>query len=76
MSGGPWGAGGYLERIPDPFDRRSRIVQRTERGWDVERIARSSIQSLEREWSAALGRERWQACRALLEELAGLIEGP
>jgi DNA-binding MarR family transcriptional regulator len=67
-------AAGYLERSPDPTDRRAQIIRRTEQGWEVERIARAALRELEEEWSERLGRERMQQCRAFLEDLAAEIE--
>lgn len=67
-------AGGYLTRTPDPDDGRASIILRTERGWDVERVARDIIRQIEREWSDALGEERYRAGRAFLEDLAALLE--
>jgi DNA-binding MarR family transcriptional regulator len=64
---------GYLTRVADPSDGRAQIIQRTERGWEVERIARASIQHLEDEWGAALGHERMQQLRGTLEDLAAII---
>lgn len=67
-------AGSYVERAPDPTDHRARIVRRTARGWAVERVARASLQRLEAEWGARLGTERMREFRAILAELARLLE--
>lgn len=67
-------SGGYLERAQDPEDGRAKIVQRTDRGWEVERIARQSIRQLEEEWGEKLGRERLRECRQFLQDLAVLLE--
>lgn len=64
---------GYLERVEDPSDGRAHIIRRTERGWQVERIARASIQQIEHEWGEALGHERMQQCREFLKDLAALL---
>ena len=64
---------GYLERVVDPTDGRAQIIRRTDRGWNVERIARGSIQQLEDEWGAALGHERMQQCRQFLEDLSAIL---
>jgi DNA-binding MarR family transcriptional regulator len=66
---------GYVERMPDPGDRRAQIIRRTARGWEVERIARAALQGLENEWADRLGQERLQQARAFLEDLASVIEG-
>lgn len=68
-------AGGYVERAADSRDGRARIIRRTGRGWAVERVARESIRALEAEWSAALGAERLDQCRAFLADLSDLLDG-
>jgi DNA-binding MarR family transcriptional regulator len=65
---------GYVERIPDPRDRRARIVRRTARGWTVERTARASIRALEDEWTQRVGAERMRQCRAVLEEIVAVLD--
>ena len=67
-------AGEYLERVADPADGRAQIIVRTERGWQVERIARASIAQLEDEWSEALGHERMLQLRQTLTDLAALLD--
>jgi DNA-binding MarR family transcriptional regulator len=58
---------GYAERVPDPNDRRARIVKRTPRGWLVEQVARGSVAAFESEWTARVGAERMAVFRAVLE---------
>lgn len=58
----------YVERRPDPLDRRARIVCRTERGWAVELAARTSVGDFEEEWMRRVGAERMRQFRAVLEE--------
>jgi len=67
---------GYVERIADPADRRARIVRRTERGWGVEQTARASIRALDAEWTLHIGEARKQQFRAVLEDLARLVDPP
>jgi DNA-binding MarR family transcriptional regulator len=66
--------GGYLERVPDPTDGRAVLIRRTERGWDVERVARESIARLEKKWAEELGASRMQQLWTLLDELVEVIE--
>jgi DNA-binding MarR family transcriptional regulator len=61
---------GYVERIPDAGDKRVKIVRRTGRGWDVERVARASVAAFEAEWTARVGEERMRQFRSVLEEFA------
>lgn len=65
---------GYLERAADPSDGRAQIIRRTERGWQVERIARVSISQLEADWAEALGEERMHQLRQTLTDLAALLD--
>ena len=59
---------GYVERIPDPTDKRARIVRRTARGWAVERAARESVGAFEAEWAKRIGAARMGEFRRILEE--------
>jgi DNA-binding MarR family transcriptional regulator len=64
---------GYVARIPDPKDRRARLVVLTDRGRDVERAARAELAALEAQWDAALG-GRLDTLRTLLRELVASLE--
>ena len=44
---------GYVERVPDPSDRRAKLVRATERGGEVYEIARQVVAEMEREWTRA-----------------------
>src|SRR5947208_1068315 len=46
---------GYLERRPDPGDRRAALVCLTERGWAQIHAAMATIADVEREWTRVLG---------------------
>lgn len=60
---------GYVERVPDPKDRRAKLVRPTHRGREIYAIAREVIAEIEREWAARLGAKKMRQLRALLEEL-------
>jgi DNA-binding MarR family transcriptional regulator len=60
---------GYVERIPDPDDRRGKLVRATDRGREVYAIARDVVAELERDWTARLGAAKMRELRRLLEEL-------
>jgi DNA-binding MarR family transcriptional regulator len=57
---------GYVERIPDPTDRRAQLVRRTERGWQVNHAAARLVQQLQQEWTTLLGEAQMQQLEALL----------
>jgi DNA-binding MarR family transcriptional regulator len=60
---------GYVERVPDPADRRAKLVRATPRGSEVYAIARDAIAEIERDWTARLGAAKMRRLRELLEEL-------
>lgn len=47
---------GYVERRPDPADRRARLVRLTPEGRTLRRVGTAMIRQIERRWQA-----RWQA---------------
>ena len=61
---------GYIERFPDPTDKRAKLIRLTEKGLDAQRIGFSKFAELEEEWSEAFGADRIAALRSLLEEIA------
>jgi DNA-binding MarR family transcriptional regulator len=63
---------GYVERTPDPHDRRATLIRRTERGWGVNRIASEVVETTQQEWSAALGPENFAAVLDALRHLTRL----
>jgi DNA-binding MarR family transcriptional regulator len=62
---------GYLERRPDPTDRRVALICLTERGWEEIRAALKIIAGIEQDWARRLGKDRMQQLRELLTELGG-----
>jgi DNA-binding MarR family transcriptional regulator len=60
---------GYVERRPDPTDRRATLVFPTDRGWQQIRAALSVIAALEDEWTDRLGIQGMQHLRELLAQL-------
>ena len=61
---------GYIERFPDPTDKRSKLIRLTAKGLDAQRIGFASFDRLESEWAEAFGADRIAALRSLLEEVA------
>lgn len=58
---------GYVERRPDPRDRRARIVAFTERGWQSVRAGIATVDAIEADWAGRIGARRAQAFREALE---------
>jgi DNA-binding MarR family transcriptional regulator len=68
---------GYLERRPDPDDRRARRIAITDRGMALVPIIRDAVNEVESEWADALGPERFALLRDLLFELnVAVADGP
>ncbi|MDQ3823230.1 MAG: MarR family transcriptional regulator [Actinomycetota bacterium] len=65
-------AKGYVERRRDPRDGRASLVALTARGRLVDRAADRAIARIERIYARRLGRARFEALQALLEDLAAL----
>jgi DNA-binding MarR family transcriptional regulator len=66
-------ARGYVERAPDPADRRAKVVRLTARGRQVEDTVRAVIRQMEDEWAARIGEEEYQQLTRLLRKLIALL---
>jgi DNA-binding MarR family transcriptional regulator len=60
---------GYLERRPDPDDKRSKRIALTQRGLATVTVVRAAVAEMETTWSHQLGPERFRELRAALVEL-------
>lgn len=60
---------GYVERRPDPTDRRASLILLTERGWEQVRAALRIIAGIEDEWAQWLGTGRMEELRKMLADL-------
>jgi DNA-binding MarR family transcriptional regulator len=61
---------GYLERYPDPTDRRAKLIRLTRKGLKAQSIGFSLFAKLEEDWAETFGADRIGALRSLLEEVA------
>jgi DNA-binding MarR family transcriptional regulator len=61
---------GYAQRIPDPNDRRAKLICLTERGETAQAHGRKLFAKVEKRWAQRYGAERIAALRELLEEIA------
>jgi DNA-binding MarR family transcriptional regulator len=66
---------GYVERTPDPADRRAALVVITDRGREQITTARRLIAEIEREWEQRIGAERMAALHDALQTLADSHDG-
>jgi DNA-binding MarR family transcriptional regulator len=60
---------GYVERVPDPADRRAKIIRLTPRGMEAKEAALEIFAAIEREWAERIGEKRVEALRDALERL-------
>jgi DNA-binding MarR family transcriptional regulator len=67
---------GYMERVPDPTDGRALLIRRTERGWEVNRVARQVVEEIQQEWIHALGEEQFTHLLDALRQLATILKEP
>src|ERR671938_1239837 len=54
---------GYLERLPDPDDRRSKRVVLTQHGEQAAHTIRDAMSEIERDWEEQLGADRFAQLR-------------
>src|SRR5262245_25511462 len=66
----------YLERQPDPDDRRARRIALTKRGTAAARVIREAVTEIEATWAQQLGPKRFDQLRTLLHDLNQLLEPP
>jgi DNA-binding MarR family transcriptional regulator len=59
----------YVERVPDPDDRRAKLVRSTDRGREVFAIARAGMAAVDVRLRRRLGDAKVEQLRTLLEEL-------
>jgi DNA-binding MarR family transcriptional regulator len=60
---------GYLRRIPDPSDRRAKLIMFTERGLSALETAFAAINGVERRLARLVGRDRLDELQELLEQV-------
>jgi DNA-binding MarR family transcriptional regulator len=63
-------ARGYVKRIPDPDDKRAKIICLTERGERAQATGLALFAKVEKQWAKRYGAERIAQVRELLEEVA------
>jgi len=63
-------ARGYVKRIPDPEDKRAKLICLTERGERAQATGLALFAKVEKQWARRYGPERMAQLRELLEEIA------
>lgn len=64
---------GYVERRPDPTNRRATLVCFTERGWDEADACAKILDQLDEELTTRMGAERLEQLQALLAEATAAL---
>lgn len=67
-------AAGYVRRVPDPTDRRARLVRFAERGSALLEVARRTEAEVEAEWTAHLGPRATEQLRRALTRLRTITD--
>jgi DNA-binding MarR family transcriptional regulator len=62
-------AKGYLERRPDPADRRAKRIHLTERGKSNARVAKRAVAEVEDYLTELLGQRRYSTLRRSLQDI-------
>ncbi|MFF4619221.1 MarR family winged helix-turn-helix transcriptional regulator [Nonomuraea jabiensis] len=60
---------GYLRRVPDPADRRAKLIEFTERGDEALRVGYTAIDDVERRLAALLGEDGLAELNATLSRV-------
>jgi hypothetical protein len=66
---------GYVTRVPDPKDRRAKLVLPTDRGQEVLAIARQLVPEIDDLVSGIVGADRLHALKADLEAIRRDVSG-
>jgi DNA-binding MarR family transcriptional regulator len=61
---------GYVERIPDPDDKRAKLIRLTAKGEQAQSVGFGLFAKLEQRWGERYGPGRIAAMRELLEDVA------
>ena len=64
---------GYLERVDDPDDRRSKRVKMTKRGWDAGQVMRATVAEIEGEFVDAHGKKDLDSLLTHLKDLNAVL---
>ena len=60
---------GYVERVPDPTDKRAKLIRLTTRGEEAQQVGFHLLAEIEQRWAERYGADRMAALRETLEEL-------
>jgi DNA-binding MarR family transcriptional regulator len=60
---------GYVERVPDPDDRRAKIIRLTKRGEAAWTLGHSYLDEIRQRWSERYGKDRIDTMVGVLQEI-------
>ena len=63
---------GYVERVPDPSDRRAKLIRPTTHGLEYMASARDALADIEHKWAGALGSTSLTELRDILRAIQSL----
>jgi DNA-binding MarR family transcriptional regulator len=64
----------YVRRVPDPNDRRARLIQVDKRGTRAAKAAQAAHAQIQAEWRSHLGARRFSRLRETLEDLREITD--
>jgi DNA-binding MarR family transcriptional regulator len=64
----------YVRRVPDPSDRRARLIKIDKRGRQAAKAAQVAHDEMEAEWRSRLGARRFTQLRETLEDLREITD--
>ena len=65
---------GWVERVPDPADKRARLIRITPRGEKAIPVATAAVAEVEAEWTAYLGEQRMADLHHILTDLRKITD--
>jgi DNA-binding MarR family transcriptional regulator len=65
---------GWVERVPDPSDKRARLVCFTARAREAIPVANAAVAEVEAEWEAYLGKQSMAQLRRILAKLRTITD--
>ncbi|MFF1720829.1 MarR family winged helix-turn-helix transcriptional regulator [Streptomyces sviceus] len=65
---------GYVTRVPDPTDKRARLVRGAAKAWAAKEVADGVVAEVEKEWEEHLGRRRMKQLREALTLLREITD--
>jgi DNA-binding MarR family transcriptional regulator len=64
----------YVRKVPDPHDRRARLIQIDRRGREAAKVAQVVHDEIQAEWRAHIGVRRFRELRGTLERLRAITD--